>query len=151
MQIHAIVQSLKQIASEAPMAAALGTAGFVGDIEHGTDASIDAPRPFGLLTVAQTGVEGNSSGVRLVTYVAVLQVYGDENVTLIGNILNVFHRYWDQISGMPSLDPVLAKFVQIHPTTAELGETDDKNLGKDTLLGDTAWEIQIKETQPALE
>jgi len=152
VQIHAIVQSLKQIASEAPMAQALADAGIgPTNIHHGTDASIDAPRPFALLTVRQTGAKGNSSGVKLVTYTAFLQVYGDESVTLIGSILKVFDLHWGRISGMEFLAD-RDKFVpRMHPVDAELGETEDENLGKDTLLGNAAWEFQISEHQPALE
>ncbi len=147
MQIHAIVQSLKDITSNTPALATL----LPGNLHHGTDASIDAPRPFGLLNVVQTESIGNSSGVRLVSYLVTLTVIVDERVTRIGNILDVFSGHWSRITSLPSLDPDLARFVAIAPTDAELGETEDENLGKDTLLGVTAWELKLSEHSPALE
>lgn len=153
-QIHKILESLDAIASDDPMASALADAGFVGGLHHGSDASRDEDHPFGLLNATEVESQGNSSGVRLVTYRIDLTVVVDESNDVTGNLLALFHRFWDRLSGpdaLPSLDSDLAKFVLIWPASAESGEDENQDLGKDILLGITAWTLRLSEHQPSLE
>jgi len=158
-QIATIIQSLNEIATEeahgGKMPEALATAGFVGGLHHGTDASRDEPKPFGLLNATQIDSDGNSSGVRLVEYRVDLTVVVEADNNVLGKILATFHRYWDRLIGLnclPSLDPDYAKFVWIFPEAAESGEAAEQTTeGKDILLGVTSWTLALSEHQPALE
>jgi len=154
-QIAKIIQSLDALATEDPLASALATAGFVGGLHHGTDASRKEPKPFGLLNATQVDSEGNSSGVRLVTYRVDLTVVVEADNNVLGKILATFNHYWDRLYGqgaLPSLDPDYAKFVLIWPEASESGEAEEQTTeGKDILLGVTSWTLKLSEHQPALE
>ena len=151
MQLHGIVQSLKEIAAANPMAAALGDAGLASTTLHyGTRASRIALRPFGLLMVHEVERIKNSSGVALVAYEVSVQVLVDQRVNVAGDILAVFHRYWDRITSLPALDAAVARLVLIHPGDTEIGEAPEEDFGKDVILGTTTWTIKISEHQPEL-
>lgn len=150
MQLHGIVQSLKQIASEDPMAAALVTAGLSGGIHYGTRAQRDASRPFALLMVNEVDREKNSSGVALATYEVSLQVIVSQRVNVVGNILACFHQFWDRVVSLPALLSTEAKLVLIHPGGTEIGEAAEEDMGKDVIIGTTTWTLKISEHQPAL-
>ncbi len=149
-QIHNIVAALDAVATVNPMADALATAGFVGGLHQGTDASRDALKPFGLLTAERVGGVANSSGVELVTYRVSLQVIADENVETLGSIIKTFHRYWDRLLALPAL-PAEAKFVLIFPEEGEMGELEQQQEGKDIVSAVTSWTLKLSESQPALE
>lgn len=162
MQIHTIIKSLNTIATEedGSMAAALATAGFVGKLHHGNRAAASgAPgdgggdKPFALINCEEVDSEANSSGVKLVTYLVTLTVVADQKIETVGPILELYHRYWDRLVGLPDLDPDLAKFVLIHPTPtpSEIGEAEREDLGQDVLLGVTSWLLKLSEHQPELE
>ncbi len=146
MQIHQILISLKELAANTPMAEAFEAVGFTPtNIHHGTDATIDAERPFALLNVGVLESEPNSSGSFLVTCQVTLTVVLDEQVELAGKILQVFHDYWDQISGLPNLDLDVADFVQIFADDSDLIEIEGENLARDTLIASTGWTMQLSE------
>ena len=147
MQIHEIARSLKEITASTPAISVL----LVGGLHHGARASLNALRPFGLLGVSETGRIKNSSGVALVTYTVTLDVVIDEQVGTAGNILEMFHRYWDRITSLPTLEPAIARLVLIHPAESELGEAAEEDLGEDVLIGRTGWIIKLSEHQPELE
>ena len=149
-QIHHIITALNAVASTNPMAGALATAGFVGGLHQGTDTQRDALRPFGLLTAERVGGVPNSSGVSLVEYLVTLQVVVDEDANVAGEILGVFHRYWDRLLDLPAL-PDEADFVQMFPEQSEQGEDERQQEGKDIMLGVTSWTLELSESQPALE
>lgn len=147
-QILKIIESLKFITADTPAIAKQLT-----ELQHGTRISSKMTRPYGLLSVKKVGSEGNTSGVLLVTYEATLTIYTDNQVKTPGNILEIFHRYWDRITRLPLLDSVTASFVLIapNPEPSEIGEEDREDLGNDVLLGITSWTIQLAEKQPVLE
>jgi len=154
MQLHGIVQSLKEIASQDPMASALVGAGLVhtppGGIHYGTRAMRTAARPFALLMVHEVERVKNSSGVALVAYEVSLQVFVDQRVNVAGNVLATFHKYWDRIASLPALDAAVARLVLIHPGDTEIGEAAAEDFGQDVILGTTTWTIKISEHQPEL-
>ena len=152
MQLHGIVQSLKTIASQDPMAAALGDAGLASvDLHYGTRASRTALRPFALLMVHEVERVKNSSGVALVAYEVSVQVFVDQRVNVAGDILATFHKYWDRIASLPTLDADVARLVLIHSGDTEIGEAAEEDFGKDVVLGTTTWTIKISEHQPELQ
>jgi len=152
-QIHNIAKALNAVASVNPMATALITAGFVGELYYGTDAQRDALRPFGLLTAERVGGIANSSGVELVTYRVTLQVIAKENVNDAGNIIGVFSAYWTQKFLRTHLDltDTLSTFVQIYPGKSEMGELEQQDMGKDIVSAVMSWTLELSESQPALE
>ena len=156
MQIANIAYALKEIAAENPMAAALIDAGLSdpGGIHYGVRASRTSERPFAMLTVAELGRDEESHGVAEVEYEVALQVVCDQQVNLAGDILDMFHRYWDRATALslpldPSGEP-LADFVSIEPGQSEIGEADEKTLGRDVILGATSWTLILSEHRPSL-
>lgn len=147
MQIQEIVRSLMELWSTTSELAAT----LPGELHHGTRAPRGILRPFGLLTAELSDLELHTSGVSLVTYLVTLQITADQQVGRVGEILTIFHRYWDRIARLPALDPDLAEFIRILPEPgSDIGETDQEELGRDTIVGTTAWTILVSETQPAL-
>ena len=146
MQAHEIARSLKELTADTPELVTL----IPGGLHYGARASLDAVRPFGTFTVKETGRRYNSSGVALVTYEIELTVIVNELIETAGNILNMFHRYWDRMVELPALDSDLARLVLIHAGESELGEAEDEDLGKDVVLGVTSWTIKLSEHQPEL-
>jgi len=152
MQLDNIAKSLMEITAENPMAAALIEAGFGGGLYHGARVPRAAERPFGFFTVAETEREGNSSGVALVTYEIELTIVVDESVGVTGAILGVFNTYWGRIMSLPTLaDPRDELVIQPISTGCEVGEADEKEFGKDVILGLASWTIRVSEHKPALE
>lgn len=147
MQIAAIAISLKQLASADPMASALATAGLAGGLHYGSKASRTAGRPFATFTVDEIERELNSSGVALVTYTISLSVVCEQRGEVAAAILDVFHRYWDRIVTLPSLNLDYAEFVLIHPESSEIGEAEEEDLGVDVMLGNTSWTLLLEEYQ----
>lgn len=158
MQLHEIAHSLKEIASVNPMATALLSVGFndATGIHYGARASRTAERPFAMIAVVETGREEMSAGVAEVEYEVTLQVVCAELIELAGAILEMFRRYWDRITSLPTLplDPSgepMADFVSIHPLPgSEIGESDDPELGRDVILGTTSWTLTLSEHKPSL-
>lgn len=148
MQIAKIAQSLKEVTADTPAIASLLTS-----LGHGTRISPSAELPYGLIAIDEIERVFNSSGVALVTYEATLTVYVKELVETAGNILELFHRYWDRLNSLDALDSEIAKLVLIEPTPAptEIGEADREDLGKDVIVGITSWTIVLSEHQPELE
>ncbi len=148
-QIHNISLSLKNAMAAEPALVALFPDGAAG-LQHGSRASLDANRPFGLLSIEELERVKNTSGVALVTYSVTLTVYADQRVNVVGNILEMFHRYWDRLVTLDRLDSDIARLVLIHPGTSELGEADEEDLGKDIIIGTTDWIFKLSEHQPEL-
>ena len=150
-QVAEIARSLMEVASTNPMAGAIAAAGLAGGAQHGARAALGTLKPFALLTVAETDHESNTAGVSLVTYRVGLSIIAEQRVGVTGAILGAFHRYWDRLALLPTLDPAYARFVLIHPESdADIGELDQEDLGKDLLLGSTAWSLVLSEHSPAL-
>jgi len=147
MQAHNIAKSLKEItaATEALVEA------IPGGLHHGSRAMLSATPPFGLLEVEKIDDEHNTSGVSLTTYRATLTIVVNERVGNVGDILAVFHSYWDRIATMDGLDATAAKFLLIHPEGGDIGEAENDELGKDTILGSSSWIIRLSEHQTELE
>lgn len=156
MYSHEILRSLKNIAAVNPMASALGTAGLAdptAGIQHGAKASPETVRPFALLNVEKVEEQPNTSGVILATYLVTLQVIADRTPGLVGDILVAFHRYWDRIANLETLDPGSegrARFIQIYPGETDIGEAEQEDRGQDVILGTTTWTVQLSEHQPEL-
>ena len=146
MQIHEIARSLKEVTADTPELATL----LPGGLHYGARASLGAVRPFATFYVDETERRYNSSGVSLVTYEVTLTVVVNEKIGTTGQILAMFHRYWDRLVSLPTLDADLAKLILIHPGSSELGEAADEDLGKDVILGSTTWTIKLSEHQPEL-
>ena len=151
MQISAIAISLKELASASPMASALATAGLAGGLHYGSKASRSAARPFATFSVEETDQERNSSGVALVTYTVSLSVVCEQRGEVAAAILEIFHRYWDRIVSLPTLNSVYADFVLIHPEASEIGEAEEEDLGADVIIGNTSWTLLLSEYQPEIE
>ncbi len=147
MQIAKIAQSLKELTATTP-----GIAELLTSLGHGTRISPSATRPYGLISIDEIDRVKNSSGVALVTYEVTLSVYVTELVETAGNILEMFHRYWDRLTSLDALDPAIAKFILIHPTPtpSEIGEADREDLAQDVIVGITSWTIVLSEHQPEL-
>jgi len=160
MQIHSIIKSLIGSHASGGMATSLSAAGFVGGLHHGLRAAKSAAKPFGLINCEEVESVGNSSGVKLVTYIATLDIVADQKIETVGPILQVFHDYWDRLVDLTdlnpnSLDQPPARFILIRPApdraASQIGEDDREDLGQDVLLGITAWLIKLSEHQPELE
>ena len=151
MQNHHIALSLKEIAAANPMLAAINAVGFVGGLHYGTDAARGGIRPFGLLSVVEVDRLHNTSGVDLVTYEVTLTIVAEMLVGKVGAILAAFHAYWDRINTLPQMATDRDRLVMIHSlANSEIGEADNRDLGKDVILGTTGWTLQISEHTTAL-
>ena len=152
MQSDELSRALKEVTADTPVL----VNALPGLIHHGTRAPKGAIRPFGLMTIAEVEREENTASVALVTYEVTLQVVVNEQIGGpggAGTILRTFHRYWDRLRSLPDgiLDPDYARFVLIRPLgETEIGEADEKEFGKDVILGTTSWHILLSEHSPEL-
>ncbi len=142
MQIPTIARALKEAVAYADL-------GLNAPIEFGTRATLEAPKPFALLDVAEVDRDFNSSGVSLVTYEVTITVYALELVETVGSVLATFHRYWDRLLSLDGLAED-AELVLIFPGDTEIGEATEEDLGQDVIVGVTSWTLKLSEHQPEL-
>ena len=147
MQIDNIAKSFMEITAAEPiLVVALG-----GGLHYGARAARAGERPFGIFTVSETDRVSNSSGVALVTYEIELTIVVDESVGRCGAILGLFNKYWGRIVSLPTLgDPRDRLVIPPYAGPSEVGEADEKELGKDVIIGVASWTIRVSEHQTAL-
>lgn len=140
-QIASIVTSLKESFSGIPSLSET----LPGNIHHGERVAKDTARPFGTLQVRETAHQFNSSGVGLVDYTVTLKIYVLENTERTAEILKLFHYYWDRLRSLSALDADEARLVLVYPRRSEIREDSKKEFGKDIIVGETAWGLQLAE------
>jgi len=146
-QVETILTSLKSLVAGEPVLAVL----LPGGLHHGERVQAEVVKPFGTLLVEQENIQKNTSGTDIVDYFVRLKVYVLQDGLRAGEILRIFHRYFDRISGLPSLDPDLARFLLIFPGSKQTVEEDKhEEFGKDIIVGKTRWLIRLAEIQPSI-
>lgn len=146
-QIDAILISLKQLVAGEPALAVL----LPGDLHHAERVPADTVKPFGTLLVEQEDIQRNTSGTDLVDYFVLLKVYVSQDGLRAAEILRIFNTYFNRISGLPSLDPDLARFLLIFAGQKQNVVKDkDEEFGKDIIIGSTRWLIRLEEIQPSI-
>lgn len=145
-QIDTILKSLKELfAGQAELVVLLP-----GGLHHGTRVQLDTVKPFGTILVELDNIQRNTSGTDLVDYFVLLKVYVSEQAGRAGEILRIFHTYFDRISGLPSLDSDLARFLLIFAGTSKVEEDTGEEFGKDIIVGSTRWMLRLEEFQPSI-
>ncbi len=145
-QIDLILKSLKELVSGTAALAVL----LPGGLHHGQRVDAASVKPFGTLLIEQENVQKNTSGTDIVDYFVLLKVYVLQDGLRTGEILRIFHAYFDRMSGLPSLDPDLARFSLIFPGTSKVEEDKDEEFGKDIIVGSTRWLLRLEEMQPSI-
>ena len=147
-QIHNIVAALIKVTGDTQALAGL----LPGELHQGTDATREAPKPFGLLTAERLRVvEEQTGGAKLVEYRATLQVIQAEVVGGLGDIMETFDNYFGAMRSIPGL-PENDKLVGFFETEDDAaGEDENQELGKDIISGVISWTFNLSEHQPALE
>jgi len=146
-QVDQIIKSLMEAVSGTT---ALATS-IPGGLRHGNRVPGDTVKPFATLLVEEASRQGHSSRVWIVDYVVNLKVYTAERVDQAGQILRTFHKYFDRLSGLDSLDLTEARFLLIAPDSKQTVEEDkSEEFGKDIIVGTTRWLLRIEEFQTAI-
>ncbi len=122
-----------------------------GEIHHGDRVEPDTLKPFGTLRVKETGRVRNSSGVALVAYEANLKIYVLEDTSRTGEILRIWHHYFDRLLSLPAVDLEQARLVLIFPKISKTYEDKKEEFGRDIIVGETAWGLKLSEYQQTIE
>jgi len=146
-QIDTILKSLKEIVAGEPALVVL----LPGGLHHGERVQADVVKPFGTLLVEQENIQRNTSGTDIVDYFVLLKIYVLQDGLRCGEILRIFNTYFNRISGLPSLDPDLARFTCIFAGSKQtVVEDKHEEFGKDIIIGKTRWLIRLLEMQPSI-
>lgn len=140
---HLIAKSLMEIHA----ASDLLTADLPGGLHNGTRVAAETPRPFGLFIVKQeTDREYDSGGGALVNYTLTLKVYGRQRFKSSSDILRDFEVALGPFTRLPAVTPDQADVMSILAGAATELEDPDEEYGKDCIVAEQSWTIQLNES-----